>query len=123
MHTGKLQYHIVWCTKYRRKVLTPEIQERLKEIIKEKCKERNFELLEIETMEDHIHVFVSANSSVPVKHIANQLKGISSNKLRKEFKSLRTRIPTLWTRSYYAGTVGHVSESTVKKYIQNQKNI
>lgn len=121
MHTGNLQYHIVWCTKYRRKVLTEDVQLRLKYLIKQKCKEKLWELKEIETMTDHVHVFLKADSSTTLKYVANQIKGYTSSVLRKEFKHLKTQIPTLWTRSYYAGTIGHVSEETIQKYIQNQK--
>lgn len=123
MHSGELKYHIVWCTKYRRDLIKDSIEYRLKELIQLKCKNKNFNLISIETMPDHIHVLVSVDSSTPVKYIANQLKGYTSNKLRKEFKILRTRVPTLWTRSYYAGTVGNTSEETVKRYIENQKNV
>jgi len=121
MHTGKLQYHIVWCTKYRRNVLTQVVQERLKDLIIEKCKQRDWEIIELEIMDNHVHLFVKADSSTPVKFIANQVKGYTSSILRKEFKHLTTRIPTLWTKSYYAGTIGHASEQTVQRYIQNQK--
>ena len=120
-HTGKLQYHIVWVTKYRRPVLTDLVQLRLKELIKEVCISNDFELIEIETMDNHVHCFISANSKVSVNKIANALKGFTSRYLRKEFNSLTTRLPTLWTRSYYAGTIGTVSEETIKRYIQNQK--
>lgn len=123
MHTGILQYHIVWCTKYRLKVLNPDVQKRLKEIVLQKCEEKGWELVEIEVMEDHVHCFIRTNKSdITVKHIASQLKGVSSNILRKDFKHLKSKLPTLWTRSYYAGTIGHVSEKTVKRYIKNQKS-
>jgi len=120
-HVGELKYHIVWCTKYRRKVLTEPVQKRLKELITEKCNENNYPLIEIETMQDHIHIFVGGSSKDSVHRIVSQLKGYPSFKLRREFDFLTTRLPNLWTRSYYAGTVGQVSQETVKKYIQNQK--
>lgn len=118
---GELKYHLVWCTKYRRKVLTPEIQERLKALIYEKCKEHSFEVLELETMPDHVHLFVSADSRASVHRIVSQLKGWTASILRIEFNELKTRLPNLWTRSYYAGTVGFVSDQTVRNYILNQK--
>ena len=120
-HVGELKYHIVWCTKYRRNVLCSVIQNRLKELVMETCKKNKFELLEIEVMPDHIHCFIQADANTPVHRIVSQLKGATSGKLRKEFKSLTTRLPNLWTRSYYAGTVGFVSDETVRMYIQNQK--
>jgi putative transposase len=78
----------------------------------------------IEVMEvkpDHVHLFLSSDPTRCVAEIVNRLKGASSRILREEFPHLKSRFPTLWSRSYYAGTVGHVSESTVKKYIENQK--
>jgi putative transposase len=120
---SELKYHIVWCTKYRRKVLKEDIQSKLKELILEKSKELNYKIEAMETMEDHIHVFIQASAKDSVHRIVSQLKGFASFKLRESFPELKSRLPCLWTRSYYAGTVGHVSEETVKKYIENQKNV
>lgn len=123
MHTGKIQYHIIWCTKYRRDLLTEEVSVKLKELLEEKCFEKGWFLHSIEVMPDHVHCFVESDAKTPLKYIANQLKGFSSRHLRKKFKVLRTRVPSLWTRSYYADTIGHISEDVVKKYIENQKNV
>lgn len=120
-HTGKLQYHIVWVTKYRRAVLTEEVQERLKFLLSEICKTNGYKLIELETMDNHVHCFIETDAKTEINKVANALKGYTSRHLRKEFKFLTTRLPTLWTRSYYAGTIGHASEETVKKYIQHQK--
>jgi putative transposase len=120
-HVGELKYHIVWCTKYRLNVLKGEIEVRLKQLIAEKCEVNKYTLEEIEVMPDHIHIFVGASSRTNVTRIVSQLKGYTAHELRKEFKILKTRMPNLWTRSYYAGTVGHVSEKTVQQYIANQK--
>lgn len=120
---SELKYHIVWCTKYRRKVLTESIQEHLKILILEKTKELNYKIEAMETMEDHIHVFIQASSKDSVHRIVSQLKGYTSFKLRELFPELKSRLPCLWTRSYYAGTIGYVSEQTIKKYIENQKNV
>ena len=120
---SELKYHIVWCTKYRRKALTESIQEHLKILILEKTKELNYKIEAMETMEDHVHVFIQASSKDSVHRIVSQLKGYTSFKLRELFPELKSRLPCLWTRSYYAGTISHVSEQTVKKYIENQKNV
>ena len=120
---SELKYHIVWCTKYRRKVLTEEIQIFLKKALLEKCTENNYIVEAIEIMEDHMHIFLKASVKDSVHRIVSQLKGNSSFQLRKLFPELKSRLPCMWTRSYYAGTVGHVSEETVKKYIENQKNV
>lgn len=116
-----LKYHVVWCPKYRRPVLTPPIDGRLKEIIGQVARERGFTVHTMEVMPDHVHVFVEAGPTQPVVEIVSRFKGVSSRLLRAEFPQLRSRLPTLWSRSYYAGTVGHVSEATVRRYIENQK--
>jgi putative transposase len=72
-------------------------------------------------MPDHVHLFVEADPTRSVAEIVNRFKGPSSRFLRQEFASLRSRLPTLWSRSYYAGTVGHASETTVRKYVESQK--
>lgn len=119
----ELKYHIVWCTKYRRKVLTEPIQSKLKELLFKKALEMGYEIEALETMEERLHIFVKASVKDSVHRIVSQLKGYTSFKLREEFTELRSRLPCLWTRAYYAGTVGHVSETAVKKYIENQKNV
>lgn len=120
---SELKYHLVWCTKYRRKVLTEEIQENLKILIGEVCEKNGFEIEALETMEDHVHVFIKASGKDSVHRIISQIKGYTAFKLREKYAELKSRLPCLWTRSYHAGTVGHVSEETVKKYIENQKNV
>lgn len=117
-----LGYHFIWCPKYRRPVLVGDIEKRLKELLHEKAKEREMEIITLEVMPDHVHVFVKAPTGYSPQYIANQFKGFSSRFLRKEFSSLKSRLPTLWTRSYYCESVGHISEETIKKYIEDQKN-
>ncbi|MCD8210394.1 MAG: IS200/IS605 family transposase [Prevotella sp.] len=117
-----LSYHLIWCPKYRRKVLISPIDERLRELITEKCAEQEWDLKAIEVLPDHVHLFISATPSDSVAYIISQLKGYTAYKLRKEFPSLKHRLPSLWTRSYYVESVGHISEATVKKYIADQKN-
>jgi len=116
------QYHVIFATKYRRKVLTDEIQVRLKEIITEISLENDFKVIEMETMPDHVHLLLDVNPNKGIYNIINKIKGRSSFILRKEFKSLTTRLPTLWTRSKFISTVGAVSLEIVKKYIEDQKN-
>jgi putative transposase len=116
------QYHVIWATKYRRKALTAEVQVRLKEIIKQVSEDMKFSVLEMEIMEDHVHLLLDVNPYVGIYKVISQIKGISSNILRKEFPFLKTMIPTLWTRSKFISTVGSVSLEVVKKYIEGQKN-
>lgn len=116
-----LKYHIVWCPKYRRKVLVGDVEARLKNVLFATAAQYGVLIEVMEVMPDHGHLFVSSDPTRCVAEIVNRLKGASSRILREEFPHLKSRLPTLWSRSYYAGTVGHVSESTVKKYMENQK--
>ena len=116
-----LGYHIVFCPKYRRKVLVDGIDERLKELLKEKAQELEITIESMEVMPDHVHLFVKATPSDSIAHITSQLKGYTSFSLRNEFPHLKQRVPTLWTRSYYVETIGHISEKTILKYIEDQK--
>lgn len=116
-----IKYHLVWCPKYRKKVLTGEIATRLRELLVTKADELGVEIQIMEIMPDHVHVFITGQPTEAIQHIVNQLKGNSSRLLREEFPELRSKLPCLWSRSYYAGTVGHVSEETVRKYIEAQK--
>lgn len=120
--TYNIGYHLIWCTKYRRRVLNEAIQARAKEILNAKATELHLRIERMEVMEDHIHVFVKANPIDSPHHIVKHFKGITSFTLRKEFPELRRRLPSLWTRSYYCESVGHISESVVKKYIEDQKS-
>lgn len=117
------QYHIIFTPKYRRKVLTDGIDTRLKEIILEKQKEWNYEVIEVEVMPDHVHMLLSVNPKFGVYEVITRIKGYTSHTLREEFPTLKSRLPTLWTRSKFISTVGSVSLETVKKYIENQKNV
>jgi len=116
-----ISYHIIWCPKYRRKVLVWEIEKRLKELSLEKAKQLGIKIEKMEVMPDHIHLFIKANPSLSIAHIVSQLKWYTSHILRKEFKELTTKLPTLWTRSYYVETIWHISEQIIKKYIEDQK--
>lgn len=114
-------YHLIWCTKYRRKVLTPEIECRLKELIREKAEELDIEIAEMETMPDHIHIFVKSKPIYAPHFLVQQFKGYSSRVLREEFPKLKSRLPSLWTRSYFCESVGCISADTIIRYIENQK--
>lgn len=118
-----LKYHIVWCPKYRRCVLVNPVDERLKELINFKANELGFEIHAMEVMPDHIHIFMSADVTYSIAEITNRIKGYTSRVLREEFPFLRSRLPTLWSRSYFAGTVGAVTDAAVRKYIESQKGM
>lgn len=119
--TYNIKYHLVWCPKYRKEVLTDDIAIRLKQVLNDTAISLGISLEVVEIMPDHVHLFITGKPTVAIQHIVNQLKGASSRILRSEFLMLRTRLPCLWSRSYYCGTVGHMSEATVRKYIEEQK--
>ena len=115
-----LKYHFVCCPKYRRKIFIGVLAERLKELLLEKAKELNISIESMEIMPDHIHLFFSADTTDSPHRIANQFKGYTSRKMRQEFSEL-LKMPSLWSRSYFISSVGYISETTIKKYIENQK--
>jgi putative transposase len=116
-------YHLIWCPKYRRNVLVGSVETRLKELLVQKAGELGTSIEKMEVMPDHVHLFVKADPTMSPHFIVQQLKGYTSRTLRQEFPTLRSRLPTLWTRSYYVESVGHISESVIKKYIEDQKNV
>jgi putative transposase len=111
----------VFCPKYRRKVLTGEIAERLKVLVQEVAVESESEVLEIEVMPDHIHLLVEVPPHYGIAKFVRMCKGRSSRVLREEFPTLKSRLPTLWTHSTFISTVGGAPLSLVKQYIQNQQ--
>jgi putative transposase len=116
-----LKYHIVWCPKYRREVLVPPVDRRLKQLLREKAEKLQLTIHSMEVMPDHVHLFVESDPRKCVAEIVNGLKGFSSHALRQEFPTLKSRLPTLWSRSYFAGSVGSVTETAIRKYIAEQK--
>ncbi|MDF5720591.1 MAG: IS200/IS605 family transposase [Rhizonema sp. PD37] len=117
------KYHIVWCPKYRRSVLIKGVDVRLKEIIHEVCNEFQANLIELEVMSDHVHLLVEVDPQFGVTKLIRYMKGRSSRFLRAEFPWLKSRLPTLWTNSYFVSTVGGTPLEVVKQYIENQKNV
>ena len=115
-----LKYHLVWCPKYRRPVLVGDVAARLKALLTDKAAELGATLHALAVLPDHVHLFVESDPTRAPAHIAAQFKGYTSRVLRQEFGSLRSRLPTLWSRSYFVSTVGHVSERTVTRYIETQ---
>jgi putative transposase len=115
-----LGYHITWCPKYRRKVLVGDVEHRLRELLSEKAKQIDVVIKTLEVTPDHIHLFVKTPPTASPHWVVHQLKGYTSRVLRQEQPQLK-RMPTLWTRSYYIESLGHVSEDSVKKYVEAQK--
>lgn len=114
------KYHVVWCPKYRRKVLIEDVACRLKELIIETSNKYNFEIIEIEIMPEYVHLLIEVDPQFGIHKTIKTIKRYSSNILRKEFPSLKTKLPTLWTNSYFVSTVGSAPSNIIKKYIENQ---
>lgn len=114
-------YHIVFCPKYRRKVLVSPIDTRLKALIQECVEKWQQEFVEIDVMPDHVHLIVGCDPQFGIHKLIRYIKGSSSHYLREEFPELKRKIPSLWTNSYYVGTVGGVTIETVKRYVEGQK--
>ena len=117
------KYHVVWCPKYRRKVLVNGVDVRLKEIIHQTAGEFRAIVIEQEVMPDHVHLLCEVDPQFSVHRLVRHLKGRSSRLLRQEFTFLRSRLPTLWTNSYFVATIGSAPLAMIKQYIENQKNV
>jgi putative transposase len=118
------KYHVVFCPKYRRKVLVPPIDARLKEIVRAMCAEMTVQLVEMEVMPDHVHLLMAAvDPQFGIHRVVKAIKGRSSRLLRQEFSTLRTRLPTLWTNSYFVATTGGAPLAIIKRYIERQKEV
>jgi putative transposase len=114
------RYHVVFCPKYRRKVLTPPVDERLKTILAEQIERWGQELIELEVMPDHVHLLVGCDPQFGIHRLIKLLKGYSSHALREEVPTLKRPLPSLWTNSYFIATTGGVTLETLKRYVQNQ---
>lgn len=117
------QYHVIFCPKYRRKVLIGDVENDLRQIFYDISKEKEVEIKALEIMPDHVHMFISFDPRQPLHKLIKHFKGVSSRILRDKYPKLKSRIPSLWTRSYFCCTIGCVSEEIIQKYIKNQKNV
>lgn len=117
------KYHVVWCPKYRRKVLTGAVEPRLKELIFEAASEIDVEIIEMEIMPDHVHLLMEVDPQYGIHRAVKFIKGKTSRILRSEFRSLCSRLPSLWTNSYFVASVGGAPLEDIKQYIENQKNV
>jgi len=117
------KYHVIWCPKYRRKVLIDDVAARLRELIHQITAELQAEVIELEIMPDHVHLLVEVDPQFGIHRLVKRLKGTSSRILRSEFPWLKSRIPTLWTNSYFVATVGGAPLEIIKQYIEQQKDV
>ena len=117
------KYHVVWCPTYRRKVRTGKIEMRLKELIEETASAIGAEIIEMEIMPDHVHLLIEVDPQYGINKAVRHIKGVTSHTLRLEFPSLKSRLPSLWTNSYFVSTVGGAPLEKIKEYIENQKDV
>ncbi|WP_430394008.1 IS200/IS605 family transposase [Brevibacillus brevis] len=115
------KYHVVFCPKYRKKVLIEPVDIRLKELFLEKAVELRAEVVEMEIMPDHVHLLIKCDPQFGIHRVVKHLKGYTSRVLRTEFRHLKSRLPSLWTNSYFVATVGTVQLDVIKNYIESQK--
>ncbi|MBN1976001.1 MAG: IS200/IS605 family transposase [Anaerolineae bacterium] len=122
-----LNYHLVWCPKYRRSVLAGPVADRLRQLLNEIAVQNGFELLACEVMPDHTHLFVSAPPKYSPANLAKLFKGITARRLRQELgEQIRHKLwkpGVLWSPSYYAGTAGNVSGDVIRRYIEECQHI
>jgi REP-associated tyrosine transposase len=117
------KYHVVFCAKYRRKVLVEGVDIRLKEIIYQVATELACEVMELGVMPDHVHILCEVDPQFGIHKFVRRVKGRSSRLLRQEFPKLKSKLPTLWTNSYFVSTVGSAPIAIMKQYIEAQKNV
>lgn len=113
-------YHIIWCTKYRKALLTSAVQQRFKQLIFDKQEAYNYTVRAIEVMPDHIHLLAAIPPHIAVTEVVRKIKGFTAFKLRQEFFGLK-RIRSLWTRSKFVASTGGVTLEVLKQYVEHQK--
>ena len=120
-----IQYHIIWRPKFRFSVLKSDTEETLKQILQKICDDYGYKIKALEVMPDHIHIFVDVPQMVAPCDVVRTLKSISAIEMIKSFPELKqfyARCGVLWSRGYFISTVGQISEVTIIKYIEEQKN-
>ncbi len=119
-----IQYHLVWTTKYRYKILNGRVAERLRELIRQGCEARDITIIQGSIGREHVHILVSCPPNISVSQIVQYLKGRSSKLLQEEFKELKKKYwgQHLWAPGYFCRTVGTVTEEIIREYIKNQKD-
>ncbi len=117
------QYHVIFCPKYRRKVLVEAVAARCRELILAKQSDYAYTIMQLELMPDHVHLLLDVDPRVGINTVVGKIKGYTSHALREEFPWLKKRLPTLWTRSKFISTVGAVTLEMVQSYIENQKGV
>ena len=123
-HAGSvfnLNLHFVWCPKYRKPILTGAVAARLDELLREKAQALAVEIKGLDIMPDHVQLCVATDPTHAPQFLANQFKGSTARVLRQEFPHLVSQLPSLWSRSYYVGAAGTVTDATIRRYIAQQQ--
>ena len=115
------EYHVIWCPKYRRKVLVGDVAERLETLVREAAAEQQSDIIELEVMPDHVHLLIEVDPQYGMHRLVKQIKGNSSRVLRQEFPKIKSRLPTLWSNSHFVSTVGGAPLAIIKQYIESQQ--
>ena len=116
-------YHLIWTPKRRKGVLVGNVAADCKLWIEEKCQQRGWNVLELAIQPDHVHLFVRVWPSDSAADVVKECKGATSRRLRQKYPQQLKRLPSLWTRSYFASTAGNVSSDTIQRYIAAQEGI
>ena len=119
----RLRYHVVWLPKYRKRILQGSLVKRLTELFYQACEVNHWYIHELKIMTDHIHVLIQINPTESLSKVVQILKGGTSKKIREEYRELEEFLwgDSLWCDGYFAETIGHLDENTIRKYIQNKK--
>ena len=115
-------YHLVWTPKRRKAVLTGTIAADCRKLIERKCAEQGWKIIELAIQPDHLHLFVQVWPTVSAAEVVKACKSLTSHELRNKYPILR-RLPSLWTRSYFAATAGNVSSEAIRRYVAAQKGL
>lgn len=113
-------YHLIWIPKRRKPVLVNSVAKDCDALIRQKCEAKGWKVLELVVQPDHVHLFVQVFPTDSAADVVKECKGITSHELRKKYPHL-LKLPSLWTRSYFASTAGNVSPETIRRYIEAQK--
>jgi putative transposase len=117
------QYHVIFCPKYRKPILTGDVERRFRELAYEAADKHAFQIVELETMPDHVHMIIDCNPRFGIMECVRKIRTHTASNLKVEFEHLTRTMPNIWTRSAFISTVGSVSLDIVKKYIANQKGV
>jgi putative transposase len=116
-------FHLVWTPKRRKAILVGDIAKDCKTLIENKCQQQGWTILQLAVQPDHIHLFVRVWPETSASQIVKECKGLTSHELRAKYPELKRRLPSLWTRSFFAATAGNVSQETIQKYIAAQRGL